>query len=145
MKKLKYFKSFNEAVDNLFDDDYTSDEEYAQAPQDDLLPEEETTEVSPISFEDAKAWILENYDEQRVVNMLDEVRHEYVDYEQMEEEGYESEYDYYIDYGRGEAESHVVEEIISDLERKFKLEFDKLDEDTNIYEFLRSIFDCLQY
>lgn len=145
MKKLKYFKSFNEAIDNLFDDDYTNDEEYAQAPQDDLLPEEETTEVSPISFEDAKAWILENYDEQRVVNMLDEARLDYVDYEQMEEEGYESEYDYYIDYGRGEAESHVVEEIISDLERKFKLEFDKLDEDTNIYEFLRSIFDCLQY
>lgn len=145
MKKLKYFKSFNEAIDNPFDDDYTNDEEYAQAPQDDLLPEEETTEVSPISFEDAKAWILENYDEQRVVNMLDEARLDYVDYEQMEEEGYESEYDYYIDYGRGEAESHVVEEIISDLERKFKLEFDKLDEDTNIYEFLRSIFDCLQY
>lgn len=145
MKKLKYFKSFNEAIDNPFDDDYTNDEEYAQAPQDDLLPEEETTEVSPISFEEAKAWILENYDEQRVVNMLDEARLDYVDYEQMEEEGYESEYDYYIDYGRGEAESHVVEEIISDLERKFKLEFDKLDEDTNIYEFLRSIFDCLQY
>lgn len=145
MKKLKNFKSFNEAVDNPFDDDYVSGEEYSETPEVELDADEEVVEKSPVSFEEAKAWILENYDEDRVIEILDDIRHEYVDLEQMEEEGYENEYDYYMDYGTGEAETHVVEDIVADLERNHHLQFDKLDEDTNIYEFLRNIFDCLKY
>ena len=73
----------------------------------------------------------------------------YVDHEQMEAEGYEQSksgaYDYYLDYGSGEAQSDVTRKIINMLKSNFNLLFDELAEETNLYEFLRRVFPCLEY
>ena len=98
-----------------------------------------------ITFEDAKKWILENYSEGKVCEMFDEevTGGDWIDREQMEEEGYESEYDYYTDYGRGEAESIVMDNIIGDLKSRFELGFDIIGSDTDLYDFLKDNFDPL--
>lgn len=98
-----------------------------------------------ISFEDAKEWIINNYNDMRVSELFDEevASGNWTDSEQMEEEGYESEYDYYVDYGRGEAESAVMEQIINDLKSNFVLDFDIIGNDTDMYDFLRDQYDAL--
>jgi hypothetical protein len=96
-----------------------------------------------ISFEDAKKWIKDNYTKDRVIEMLDEeiASGNWTDKEQMEEEGYDSDYDYYVDYGRGEAEDAVMDQIIDDLKSHFELDFDTIGDETNIYDFLRDEFE----
>lgn len=81
-----------------------------------------------ISFEEAKSWIKENYSEDAVTEMFDEevAGGNWIDSDQMEEEGYESEHDYYTDYGNGEAENAVINVIFNDLKSKFTLDFDIL-------------------
>lgn len=98
-----------------------------------------------INFEFAKNWIKENYSEERITNMFDDEisSGNWIDSEQMEEEGYDSEYDYYIDYGRGEAEGAVIEQVMNDLESKYKLGFNSIDDETNLYAFLSSEYTCL--
>jgi hypothetical protein len=107
--------------------------------------EEGDMSLRTIDFEEAKRWIVDNYEDSRVVEMLDDEILEWVDREGMEEEGYESEYDWYIDYGRGEAESAVTEDIVGELKRNFELTFDPISGDTNLYEFLRQAYQCLDY
>jgi len=111
---------------------------------------ESVEEVPPsgrdgMSFEQAKRWITDNYDEERVIGMLDEQMHEYVDKEQMEAEEYDSEYDYYVDYGRGEAEADVTRDIVGSLAAAGSLAFDPMAEDTDMYAFIRDKFPCLDY
>ena len=74
-----------------------------------------------ISFEEAKEWIKQNYNSNRVIEMFDEEvsSGDWIDREQMEEEGYDSEYDYYTDYGHGEAEDAVMNKIIDGLKSEF--------------------------
>jgi hypothetical protein len=104
---------------------------------------EDLSERKTISFEEAKDWIKSNYDEMKVTEMIDEEINSgnWTDSEQMEEEGYESEYDYYMDYGRGEAEGAVMDEIINDLKKEFDLDFDTIGNETNLYDFLRDEFN----
>jgi hypothetical protein len=96
-----------------------------------------------ISFEEAKQWIKDKYSELKVAEMLDEEisSGNWVDKDQMEEEGYDSEYDYYVDYGRGEAESEVMDQIVSELRNNFELSFDPHSDDNNIYDFLSDEFN----
>ncbi len=99
----------------------------------------------PISFEEAKEWIKQNYSSERVSQMFDEEvsSGNWIDKDQMEEEGYDSEYDYYIDYGHGEAEDAVMTEIVDTLKSEFEIEFDEIGSKTNIYDFLKDEYDCL--
>jgi len=98
-----------------------------------------------ISFEEAKEWIKQNYNSNRVIEMFDEEvsSGDWIDREQMEEEGYDSEYDYYTDYGHGEAEDAVMNKIIDGLKSEFEIEFDVIGNKTNIYDFLKDEYDCL--
>jgi hypothetical protein len=96
-----------------------------------------------ISFEDAKSWIKDNYSEDRVIDIFDEEIMNWVDREQMEEEGIESEYDWYIDYGRGEAEQEVIDSILNDLQKNYELEFDLFSDDTDLFQFLKDEYNCL--
>lgn len=96
-----------------------------------------------ISFEDAKSWIKENYSEDRVVSMYDEEIMNWVDREQMEEEGIDSEYDWYIDYGRGEVEQEVIDSILKNLQENYQLEFDLFSDDTDLFQFLKDEYTCL--
>lgn len=96
-----------------------------------------------ISFEEAKNWIKDKYSELKVAEMLDEEINsgKWVDTEQMEEEGYDSEYDYYVDYGRGEAEDAVMDQIVSELKNNHELDFDPHSDSSNIYDFLSDEFN----
>lgn len=96
-----------------------------------------------ISFEDAKQWIKYNYTQDQVVDMFDEEIINWVDREQMEDEGIESEYDWYIDYGRGEAEQEIIDSILKSLSDKFDLGFDLFSDDTDLFQFLKDEYDCL--
>ncbi len=98
-----------------------------------------------ISFEDAKSWIKENYSEDKVIEMFDDevAGGDWIDTEQMEEEGYESEHDYYTDYGNGEAESAVIDVIFNDLKSKFSLDFDMYSDDTDLHDFMKEEYMCL--
>ncbi len=98
---------------------------------------------SSISFEDAKSWIRNNYTEEKVTGMIDDEisSGDWIDREQMEDEGYEEEYDYYIDYGNGEAESAVIKQIIDDLKSNFDLDFYELNDDTELYDFIKDEFN----
>jgi len=104
---------------------------------------ESSEDKKKISFDEAKEWLKENYTDLSVAEMIDDeiFSGNWIDYDQMEDEGYESEYDYYVDYGHGEAESAVIERIINDLKSNFELDFDTIGDDTNIYDFLRTEFD----
>lgn len=99
---------------------------------------EEFTDKPLISFEDACKWIKDNYSKDEVIQMFDDEWPNWVDHEQMEDEGYseDQDYDYYIDYNNGEAQDTVKENIILDLKSKFNLDFDIIGDNTNIYEFL---------
>lgn len=110
---MKYIKKYNENVENI-----------------------------KISFEDAKKWIIDNYSD-RVNQMIDDEINNgnWIDTQQMEDEGYESEYDYYIDYGNGEAEDAVMNEIVNDLKSNFELDFDELNDNTNLYDFIKDEFN----
>ena len=98
-----------------------------------------------INFEESKRWIQENYPDTRVMEMFDgEVSSgNWIDNDQMEDEGYESEHDYYTDYGRGEAESAVVDDIFLDLKSKFDIKFDLTNDDTDLYQFMKDEYSCL--
>lgn len=105
----------------------------------------EKIELGIITFEDAKDWIKENYSEDRITKMFDEEvsSGNWIDKEQMEDEGYENEHDYYTDYGRGEAEGAVIEQVMSDLESKYKLDFDLYNSETNILKYITQEYMCL--
>lgn len=106
---------------------------------------ENESSLSRISFEEAKEWIKKNYNEDKVIEMFDEevVSGNWIDRDQMEDEGFDSEHDYYADYGHGEAESAVIDIIFKDLESKFYLDFNLLDDETDLYQFMRNEYSCL--
>lgn len=62
-------------------------------------------------IEKAKEWIIKNFTETKVARMIDEEIINWVD-EDWEEEGFDSEFDWYSEYGHGEAEDEIVNEII---------------------------------
>jgi hypothetical protein len=106
---------------------------------------EELTGKPSISFTEACEWIENNYPENKVEEMLDEEINggNWIDTDQMEEEEYESEYDYYMDYGNGEAESAVRTEIINDLKSQFTLTFNPYDDSTDLSSFLCEKYYCI--
>lgn len=63
--------------------------------------------------------IQKDFSDTDICESFDEEIMNWIDRDQMEDEEYESEYDYYTDYGRGEAESVVFEEIL----KKYGLEY----------------------
>ena len=74
---------------------------------------------STFNVEEAMNKIRDEYTEMDVANILDEetTGGGWID-DDWEEEGYDSEYDWYMDYGRGEAEDVVVDSIIDWYESK---------------------------
>jgi hypothetical protein len=100
------------------------------------------SEKPTIGYEEALKWIKDNFSKEKVTEMYDEEINSgnWIDRDQMKEEGYESEYDYYIDYGRGEAEDAVIDQIIAELRDNFKPDFDVHE---NLTTDLKDEYDCL--
>ena len=67
----------------------------------------------------------------------------WIDKDQYDEEGYESEHDYYIDFGHGEAEAVVIENVFKDLKSVNELDFDMYDDETNLHRFICEEYSCL--
>ena len=101
----------------------------------------EAAGLGPIGLEEAIEWVRRNYDSGRVAGMFDEELRKWVDREAMESEGYDSEYDWYIDYGRGDAEAAVVDAIVAALRAERPLGFDEQE----ICEHIRAEHPCLDW
>lgn len=63
--------------------------------------------------------IQKDFSDMDICELFDEEIMNWIDRDQMEDEEYESEHDYYSDFSNGEAESVVFEEIL----KKYGLEY----------------------
>ena len=100
----------------------------------------ENLETFDLQF--AMAKIKDHFDEDKVVQMFDEEVLEWVDSDWQDD--YESEYDWYVDHNNGEAQDSVITQIIN----WFKKEFDKnlsIDEHSELFDAIKSEYDCLYY
>ena len=104
---------------------------------------EDFDEKPTISFQEACDWIVENYDEMKVCETFDDELLNWVDYDQMHEDELESEYDWYVNYGNGEAEDVVRQDIIRDLQGQFNLDFEPYSDETDLNQFLMDTYDVL--
>ena len=102
--------------------------------------------INTLSFEETKEKIKELYSEDKVIEMVDEeiFGGNWIDREQMKDEGYDEEYDYYKDFGNGEAEDAVIDSIITDIKSQYKLDFDEYDDATSLVDFIKDEYDCLR-
>jgi hypothetical protein len=92
----------------------------------DLLDKiDEVTEVT-ISGDEVKQYakeIMKKYRCTKILGMLDDRIIDYVDPDWEEDGEYDSEYDWYQDFGRGEAELDIIEELVRQLEKKKRVKF----------------------
>jgi len=68
--------------------------------------------------------ILKKYNCRKITGMIDERIYDYVDPDWEDDGDYESEHDWYIDFGRGEAESDIIQELVEWLQKKKRMKFD---------------------
>jgi len=90
----------------------------------------------------AMAKIKDHFDEDKVIEMFDEEILEWVDSDW--EDDYESEYDWYVDHNNGEAQDSVITQVIN----WYKKEFNKtlnIDEHSELFDAIKSEYDCLNY
>ena len=99
-----------------------------------------------LSFEEAMEKIKELYSEDKVIEMYDNeiFGGDWIDREQMKDEGYDDEYEYYRDYGRGEAEDVIINNIINDIKSIYKFDFNEHGDDTSLVDFIKDEYDCLR-
>jgi hypothetical protein len=100
----------------------------------------ENLETFDLQF--AMAKIKEHFDEDKVIGMFDDEVLEWVDSDWEDE--YESEYDWYVDHNNGEAQDSVITQIIN----WYKKEFNKtlsIDEHSELFDAIKSEYDCLNY
>ena len=80
------------------------------------------------------AYIKEHYSIDDINDMIDDVKMDYVDYEQMEDEGIEDEFEFYDNYRTNEAESDVIEfELMKKACKALNIELD-IDEHCRVYD-----------
>lgn len=100
----------------------------------------ENLETFDLQF--AMAKIKDHFDEDKVIEMFDDEVLEWVDSDWKDE--YESEYDWYVDHNNGEAQDSVINQIIN----WYKKEFNKtlsIDEHSELFDAIKSEYDCLNY
>ena len=86
-----------------------------------------------------------NYPEDKVVQMLDEeiASGDWLDEDWNEE--HETEYDWYQDFGRGEAEDAIRTIIIDDLIAKFNFTYQSYEKENGeeIYKTINNVYEIL--
>lgn len=100
----------------------------------------ENLETFELQF--AMAKIKDHFDEDKVIEMFDDEVLEWVDSDW--EDDYESEYDWYVYHNNGEAQDSVINQIIN----WYKKEFNKIlsiDEHSELFDAIKSEYDCLNY
>ena len=65
----------------------------------------------------------------------------------LEEEGYDSEYDWYIDHSNGVVEDSIISEITQAIERKFGKTISEINSSIGVdtWEIITNIFPILNY
>jgi len=87
---------------------------------------DEATKVK-LSDDEIKSYakeIMKKYNCRKLTGMIDERIYDYVDPDWEDDGDYEGEHDWYIDFGRGEAESDIIEEVVRYFEKKKRVKFD---------------------
>jgi len=67
--------------------------------------------------------MLENYSVIDICDSVDEQMLEYID-DDWEEDGFATEWEWYCEYGRGEAESDIINGIINEYQKDYSGKFD---------------------
>lgn len=65
-------------------------------------------------------FITNKFSNEEVYSQVDEAMYDYIDRDVMEEEGLD-EYEYYSEYGRGEAESQVIYDLINEAKKELNI------------------------
>lgn len=108
-----------------------------------------------LTLEEVEKYLKESYDEEKVLELVEDVIPDYLD--QDWEEDFEDEHEAYQEQGRGEAESHVRTDIENDIFKKFYSDFPfstneqrtlvysmyKSSTGEELWETINRIFDCL--
>ena len=92
-------------------------------------------------MDEMKKYISSKYKPIAIAGMVDEAILNYIDSD-WEEEGYEDEYEWYSEYGRGEAEQDVIDFLIDDAEKKTKSDLN-MDDKIKFGKWLASKFNSL--
>ncbi len=99
-------------------------------------------EYKDIFFSQIITQIKQENSSVEVIDLFDEEVLNWIDHEQMESEGIENEYDYYTDFGNGEAENVIYESLINDWmkthNKNKKLSF---HDHCRVYELLEETYE----
>jgi len=129
MSDEEFEKVYNEYKSNITEDDAVKDDTF-----------EKYDDYFDLDF--AMDKIKDHFDEDKVIEMFDEEILEWVDSDWQDD--YESEYDWYVDHNNGEAQDSVINQIIN----WYKKEFNKtlsIDEHSELFDAIKSEYDCLNY
>ena len=88
-------------------------------------------------MEELLNYLNQNFDEQKVAEMLDEEIMNWVDADL--EEDYESEYDWYIDHNNNEAE----DEIVNQIKNEVKNALPNLSTEIDVCDVIKEVFPIL--
>jgi hypothetical protein len=96
-----------------------------------------------ITLETVRKWIDEKFSEDDVISRLDEEIMNWVA-DDWEDEC-DSEYDWYMDYGRGEAEDVIRQEIYEDVLKEFGFTIEGYAEmlGEDVWDTVNEVHDCL--
>lgn len=85
--------------------------------------------------------ITEEISKENYLGMLDDAELEFVDYEQMKEEGFEDEHEYYQAYCTDEAQIQVIEHTLIQI-AKNKTGYElSIDESCDLYDKLKEHYE----
>jgi len=88
-------------------------------------------------MEELLNYLRQNFDEQKVAEMLDEEIMNWVDADWKED--YESEYDWYIDHNNNEAEDEIVNQIKNEVKKALP----NLPTEIDVFDVIKEVFPIL--
>jgi broad-specificity NMP kinase len=88
-------------------------------------------------MEELLNYLRQNFDEQKVAEMLDEEIINWVDADW--EEDYESEYDWYVHHNNNEAE----DEIVNQIKNEVKKDLPNLPTEIDVFDVIKEVFPIL--
>jgi hypothetical protein len=90
-----------------------------------------------------KDYITKKYKEIDIARLLDDEVLNWIDSD-WEEEGFDDEHEWYNEYGRGEAEDVVMEELTNEAKKATKLDLNHVDE-SEFKSWLQGKYSFLDY
>lgn len=89
-------------------------------------------------------YLTEKYSEDDITQIYDEEIINWVDYDQMNDENIEDEYEYYNEFGRGEAEDTIISNLIQEAKSKLELPITDL-EYIALFQKIKEHYQTLNY